>query len=362
MTERGVNLKNISRIEKGAGITTIIGVVIGLLTVFTLLLETANLGQDKWAVFAGFVVGAFALVIISFAMIPLLGRIETRVRTDLQEKIDSSINSATFIASYTTLYLGLLIFIFLPKAFITSEQVLSFWNSYAGMYFLLPFGAGIYGFYRVIRAQALPQLPPLILLSIGLIFWSIGQALWVWYNIFGQVEIPYPSFADYGYFMCGLLWLWGTRLIRSRLQISRAARWTPSAVSIFMIVIHSILIFLARNGNFAMPEDPIKTILDYYYPTVAALNLGVLLICVFSTSSDGIINARLNRALRWILVGTTSWYIADTGFSITTSLPESHSWTFTSGNWVDFTFATAFWIVGIGIALFPVIVRNENNN
>src|SRR5689334_12769871 len=37
------------------------------------------------------------------------------------------------------------------------------------------------------------------LLAVGFVGWTLGQAIWTWYQTFGGVGLPSPSWADVGY-------------------------------------------------------------------------------------------------------------------------------------------------------------------
>jgi len=61
-----------------------------------------------------------------------------------------------FIVSYIVGYLALMVFLYLPRTFLSLEKVQGFWDDYAGMYFVLPLAAGLYNLYRFWNSESSP--------------------------------------------------------------------------------------------------------------------------------------------------------------------------------------------------------------
>ena len=75
------------------------------------------------------------------------------------------------------------------------------WNYLFGAsYAIIYFVGGAYGMWKGMSQNKTSVMgKTLIFLGLGIFFWGVGNAIWVYYNLFGNVEIPYPSAADVAY-------------------------------------------------------------------------------------------------------------------------------------------------------------------
>jgi hypothetical protein len=109
-----------------------------------------------------------------------------------------------------------------------------------------------------------------------------------------------------------------------------------------------LLLIYVRGWELSHPKDPIKFVFDVGYPTSDIINL-ILLTFLIRNPSLETLGDHVNRSLRIITTGTVLLLVADLCFSITTSLPETHPFTYFNGSLPDFMFATAFYVLGLGV-------------
>src|SRR3989338_5731507 len=86
------------------------------------------------------------------------------------------------------------------------------WNYLSGTYNIISFAGGFYGLFFVARHWGGWKSDvgrAIIVLSTGLIVWGIGLAIYLFYNLALQVEVPYPSWADAGFLPAYALWAIG---------------------------------------------------------------------------------------------------------------------------------------------------------
>lgn len=262
----------------------------------------------------------------------------------------------------TAVYIGIILFLFIPLRFL--DDVKNLPHIYSNIFAVIPAAAGIFGlkwYYDI--GQSPGSYPEVLLwLSGGLIFWAIGQILWVICILITNNFVPYPSPADIGYaahavyLIVGFYFLWRAPQRFTGNNILRA-----TVTAMVFISVSLLLTYIARGGNLHRGDDPWKLILDITYPTADAAALGMV-IGLIGTSllQEGAIRAK--QTIYVLACGLLVLYIADAGFSVTTSLPVNHSWAYYNGNWVDVMFTTAFWILGIGTPLIPIWISRTSTD
>ncbi len=257
----------------------------------------------------------------------------------------------------TGLYIGIaMLFIGAKVQGGTTEPI----NFFTGFYLMIPLFSGLLGLEKSWRVplENSNTRTFLRLFSAGMVFWSIGCVIWVYYNFHLKQEIPYPSWADAGYLtflLCstvGIFFLY---------RVAKADWWTTFKDVLKSIGLGSGFVLLimswAHGGspsNYVAARELFKFLLDVSYPVVDAFNLTVLMILIIRRS----MNRKMKRALWWIAAGYLLVLLADLSFNIITSLPKNsplgNRFGYYNGGPTDFAFATAFWILGIGLSYLPI--------
>ncbi len=141
---------------------------------------------------------------------------------------------------------------------------------------LLPFLAAIFGFENSKKWGWLRSSlgKSLFFLSLGLLTWGIGTLVFAYYNIFLQVEVPYPSLADVFYILSWPLWAIG---IMQLFHVT-GAKYSLRSIKgklllliipiIIIIISYYLLVTIARGGEFslALEDGILKLFFDLAYP------------------------------------------------------------------------------------------------
>lgn len=253
-----------------------------------------------------------------------------------------------FLAVFLTLYIALVGLTFIPIWLQgeTNTTLTQWGNAYAA----LPLIAGIYGL-RQSRTQK-PTFSPAIWrglrwLSVGLIAWAAGTAVAVGYFLATQSAAPYPSLADVGYVahdicLTAAYVLWLRNLDRR----GERHRWLWLALATLTATIYLAVRYSLRNLGADFHDAPLLPFLDVIYVSLESLCVGIAITLLASKRR----RAPLPLGLRFICSGVMLFFLAGVTFGLTANLPEGHALRFFSGNSVDLLFATAFLLVGIGIA------------
>jgi len=233
---------------------------------------------------------------------------------------------------------------------------------YAFSFALIPMAGGIFGLINSKRWGFLSSITgkSTFYIALGLISWSLGQIIFSFYNIFLNVEIPYPSFADVAFIISWPLWGVGIfhlgRVTGAKFAFkSHAGRYMSLALSAVAIVFsYYLLIVVARGGVFDFTDSSaIKIFFDLFYPFADIVVLNLVMV-VYGLSFK-YLGGKFKFAINTIFLGILCNYFADFSFSYTTTLQ-----TFYSGNWVDLLFTTAMFLLSLGLVLLNPVSSEQN--
>jgi len=197
----------------------------------------------------------------------------------------------------------------------------------------------------------------IMFLSLGVFAQFFGQAVFSFYNIVLDVEVPYPSIADIGYFgviplyIAGILSLAKASGIAVRLKAIRSQIQT-AVIPLVMILI-SYVMFL-RGYSFA-DMDALTVFLDFGYPVGQGIFVA-LAILTYSLSRDVLGGLMRNRILI-ILVAFFLQYLADFNF-----LYQNISETWRNGGYGDYLYLLAYVVMALGIGQLYVTGRELKGN
>lgn len=221
---------------------------------------------------------------------------------------------------------------------------------------------GVLGFARVWRAGML-RLPAAVVtsLSAGLVAWSFGSALWTYYNFRLGDSIPYPSWADAGYFpqsvltFCAIVACFWMTKRRFDVQLFTAQAAVVAAVPALYALFRSV----RAAEKFKDDADILKCIFDVAYPVAASGNLALLAIFLTGAALRTFpehVQRELATSLGFLLAGTLFLGLGDLFFNIGTSVPAGSLFRYTNGSWMDAVYLTGLWGVSIAALSFPVVM------
>ena len=253
---------------------------------------------------------------------------------------------------YMTLWFMVMCFWWLFMNMNISNSENTFQNYFFGFIFgLIPLVGGVVGLRN---SQSWGGLKSVMgrataFLSLGLLSWSLGSLIWAYYNFFGAIEVPYPSWADLAYVVSWPLWAWGaielSRATGAKFSLrKRGGKLALLAISAAVIsVSYYLLVVAARGGELVVGDGgALKTFFDLAYPIGDVVILSLSLIA-FGLSLK-YFGGKFKTPILILLAGFVLNYFADFAFSWTT-LHE----TFYVGSWVDVLFMSAMTALSIGV-------------
>jgi hypothetical protein len=224
--------------------------------------------------------------------------------------------------------------------------------TYSFLFGLVPLLGGLVGMARAKVWGGLHSAlgRAVFFVSLGLVFWGVGESIWSYYNFFKDVAAPYPSWADLGFAPSIFFWVIGagslSRASGAWLQLKRshyAKLYAVLAVVGLTALSYWLLIRVAR-GNVLVPagETALKTILDIAYP------LGDFLAAIFAfivfTLSFKYLGGVYRSAIAALLLGLGTMYVGDFVFSYTTTVG-----TYYNADWGDLLLTTGLFLLTFGV-------------
>jgi len=253
------------------------------------------------------------------------------------------------------LYAGLSLLIFLSWLDPVHD---SFLHKASNIYGIQALAGGVLGlwliWHRADHARATPAISS-VWISMGLVVWTIGQALWIW-AAFRITAVPYPWWSDLFYLASDLFWLSAIYMIYSSLDRPRLPAVSPFTKILIPIGISLLLAgvpaWIARRLGGANWLDPWALTVDFVYIllTCSSLMLAIGLV----TGDNAEIPFPLHQCIRYLCAATAIDTLAVLTFSITVKLPPTHRWAYYNGNWVDWLFLTAMYFWGASALKWPL--------
>jgi len=193
--------------------------------------------------------------------------------------------------------------------------------------------------------------------AIGLLLQNFGQSVFSYYNLVAQVELPYPSMADIGFFGSIPFYAYGTVMLARASGVKISLRTFSSklqAVTIPLIMLGLSYFFFLREYEID-PAAPLRTFLDFGYPLGQAFYVSLaLLTYLLSTRTLG--GVMKNRVLL-ILFALVVQYAADYNF-----LFQASSGTWSVSGYGDVIYLLAYFLMAISLLQLKTrFIRTRNS-
>lgn len=120
----------------------------------------------------------------------------------------------------------------------------------------------------------------LLMLSVGLLLQTFGQAAYSFYIYVLGVEVPYPSIGDIGYFGTSVFYVYGLILLAKAVGVRISARSISSIIPAILIPLAMLIlaytVFL--QGYEFDSSLYLTTFLDFGYPTTDAIYVSIAIV------------------------------------------------------------------------------------
>ncbi|MEK7194132.1 MAG: hypothetical protein AAB660_00390 [Patescibacteria group bacterium] len=222
-----------------------------------------------------------------------------------------------------------------------SYQILAIFGAIAG-FFISKFWGG----YNSTVGRAI------LMFSVGLLFQSFGQSVYSYYIYFAQIDVPYPSIGDVGFFGSIFFYIYGAFLLSkaSGMQISLKS-FDKKMQAFFIPLVVLALSYLAflRNYEFDL-SNKLKIFLDFGYPLGQALYISIAIL-VFMLSYK-YLGGLMKKPLSLLLFALAFQYFSDYSF-----LYQASRGSWLVGGINDLFYAISYFLMSIALIYIGVTFR-----
>lgn len=187
----------------------------------------------------------------------------------------------------------------------------------------------------------------IIVLSLGLLAQEFGQLVFSYYNISSNIEIPYPSIADIGFFGSVILYIIGISLLAKASGAKFMLRTVISKLQVITLplVMLTISYFMFLGGYEFDFSDPLRVFLDFGYPFGEAIYISIAILTY--TLSRNLLGGIMKSRILLIIVAFIVQYIAEFNF-----LYQNLQGTWVNGGYGDYLYFLAYFLMTVGLILF----------
>jgi hypothetical protein len=184
----------------------------------------------------------------------------------------------------------------------------------------------------------------LLAFSLGLLFQSFGQTVYSYYNLVAQVEAPYPSLGDIGFFGSIPLYIYGVVLLAkaagAKVSLRAFVNQIQAVIIPLVILLGSYFEFL-KGYEFDWTE-PLRTLLDFGYPFGQAIYVSIALLTYLL--SRKILGGLMRGPVLSLVFALVVQYVADFNF-----LFQFSRETWYVGGYGDLLYMVAYLLMGMSL-------------
>ncbi len=230
---------------------------------------------------------------------------------------------------------------------------------YAATYGLIALLGGIWGIIIAQKWGGFQSLigRSIIYLSLGLLLQEFGQLVFTSYYFFLQVEIPYPSLADLGFFGSIPLYILGISSLAKASGLQLGLAKLGGKIQAFLLpiilLIASYVVFL-RGYEFDL-TTPLRIFLDFGYPLGQAIYISIALLTYIL--SRRLLGGIMRGKVFFIVLAFITQYVADYNF-----LLQNSRGTWINGGYGDQLYLLAYFLLALGILQLQSVLVKLNTN
>lgn len=221
-------------------------------------------------------------------------------------------------------------------------QIIAIWGGICGLIISRSFG----GFKSFLGKS-------IIFFSLGLLFQSIGQSFYSYYNLFADIQAPYPSFGDIGYFGSIIFYIFGVIYLAhvSGIKFSLKSFYNKiQAIFIPLIMLLISYVIFLKDYVFNS-SDKLKIFLDFGYPLGQAFYVSLAILTLIL--SRNILGGIMKKPVMLFLFALMMQYISDFNF-----LYQANHNTWFVGGIGDFLYMFSYLLMTLSIVQIAYILKS----
>ena len=191
--------------------------------------------------------------------------------------------------------------------------------------------------------------------ALGLLLQVFGQSTFSFYNLVLNVDVPYPSLADIGFFGSIPFYIYGILLLAraSRVKISLGSFLNQlKAVCVPLLMLTSSYLFFLRGYLFDWSQ-PLKVLLDFGYPFGQTIYVSITILTYLL--SKGVLGGIMRSKILFLLFALVIQYVADYNF-----LYQAANMSWRNGGYGDFIYLLAYLLMALGLLQLRVTLLHKD--
>lgn len=228
---------------------------------------------------------------------------------------------------------------------ITQFNQYKFLVVFSSVYGVMSLVGGIFGLF-ISRQWGFKSVigKTVLMFSIGLLAQEFGQLVYSYYNLFRNIEVPYPSIGDIGFFGSILFYIYAALLLAKTSGVKikfHSFRQTIQSI-LFPIAILIVGCLLVLPGYQADWSNPLKIFLDVAYPLGEAIYISIAILTY--TLSKRKLDGLMKNKILFLLSALFFQFLCDYLFLY----QESHG-LWHVGGFNDFTYLTSYFLMTLAL-------------
>ena len=206
-----------------------------------------------------------------------------------------------------------------------------------------------WGWFRSVMGRAI------MMFSLGLFAQEFGQIAYSYYIFVLQIEIPYPSVGDIGFFGTIPFYIYGAYLLAkaSGVRFTMLSLQNKLQIILVPVLILAGAYFLFLQDYSFNESSPMTTFLDFGYPFGQAIYISIAFLTY--TLTRKVLGGIMRPKVMFILIAFTVQFIADYAFLF------FHDQYF-PGSVLDYLYVLAYFLMALGIFQLQVVATKIKNN
>lgn len=231
---------------------------------------------------------------------------------------------------------------------------------FAAIYGLITAYGGILGLYYAKKWGMFRSFlgKTLVFLSISMLLTELGQLTFSYYNIFADVEIPYPSLADVGFFGAIPMYILGAYYLARTLNVKfgfKGSVWKLIVMTVIPLAMIATTALVYGHYYDASESSLLIVLLDYGYPVGQAITVSLAIIILLNVGRalGGIMRPRVFMLLGALFLQ----YIADLNF-----LLQGFNESWNNGGYGDYLYFVSYYVMVLALLSFRSIAPEKKED
>jgi drug/metabolite transporter superfamily protein YnfA len=221
-----------------------------------------------------------------------------------------------------------------------------FFGDFPSIYGVMALWGGIWGIIISQKWGGLKSIigKAMIFFSLGLFAQIFGQVYYAYLSFYKQIEVPYPSLGDIGYFGSIPLYIVGVLLLAKASGVTiglKSVKNKLQAIIIPVIALAAVYIFFLQGYEFDW-SNPLKIFLDFGYPFGQAIYVSLALLTYLL--SRGFLGGVMKSRILFILFALCIQFASDFTF-----LYQSSKGTWSVGGINDYMYLLSYFAMTLAL-------------